>query len=421
MSDEIAGLSAGEAARLIASGSLRSEDYVAACLGRVAAMDTVGAFAHLDAGHALAQARALDEHRLEGRPLGPLHGIPVGIKDIIDTADYPTECGSRAMVGRQPTQDAAVVSRLRAAGAVIFGKTVTTEVAYRFPARPVTDHDPERTPGGSSSGSAAAVAASMLPLAVGSQTAGSVIRPGLVLRRVRHEADPRPHRPQRRDAALPQARPPRRLRAQPRRHRARAQSSGRARSGRSNSRPFAAPGFLQTLADMPPAQPNFAFVRTPMWDKADAEAREAFDELVTVLGDCVRVVDLPAFGGGLGSPPHRHDGRHGASPRRAWWRAAARPTASPCAGKAPREVPAVAYLGALEDARRYAESLSDVFPLLRRHHHARRPRRRPRRASISPATRSSTRCGRWWACRRSRCRSCAARAACPSACRSSAP
>ena len=115
--------------------------------------------------------------RLSGRPLGPLHGVPVGVKDIIDTADMPTENGSVLHAGRTPARDATVVSMLRAAGAVIMGKTVTTEFAAYAPGKTRNPHNPAHTPGGSSSGSAAAVAAGMVPLALGSQTNGSVIRP----------------------------------------------------------------------------------------------------------------------------------------------------------------------------------------------------------------------------------------------------
>src|SRR3970282_1522724 len=125
----------------------------------------------------LAQARGRDRDRSEGRPTGPLHGVPVGVKDIIDTADMPTEDGTVLHAGRTPAHDAAVVAMLRAAGAVILGKTVTTECAYFAPGKTRNPHNPAHTPGGSSSGSAAAVAAGMVPLALGSQTNGSVIRP----------------------------------------------------------------------------------------------------------------------------------------------------------------------------------------------------------------------------------------------------
>src|SRR5213082_1255946 len=171
-------LTASEAAAEIARGAISAEDYTRACLERIEALDgEIKAFTHLDRDHALAQARALDERRAQGAPIGPLHGIPLAVKDIIDTADYPTELGSPLAAGRRPWKDATVVAKLRAAGAVIIGKTVTTEFAYFHPGPTRNPHDHARTPGGSSSGSAAAVADFMAPLAFGTQTAGSVIRP----------------------------------------------------------------------------------------------------------------------------------------------------------------------------------------------------------------------------------------------------
>ena len=131
----------------------------------------------MDAELVLAQARAADLRLASGAPAGALHGIPLGVKDIIDTADMPTENGTVLHAGRRSKRDAEVVTRLREAGAVIFGKTVTTELATYAPGKTRNPHNPAHTPGGSSSGSAAAVAAGMVPLAVGTQTNGSVIRP----------------------------------------------------------------------------------------------------------------------------------------------------------------------------------------------------------------------------------------------------
>src|SRR6267378_7443858 len=171
-------LSATEAAGLIRAGAIESGDLVLACLDRVARVEPdVQAWTFLDPDHAMAQARAADEWRRSGRPLGALHGVPVGLKDIIDTADMPTENGSVLHAGRTPSRDASVVALLRAAGAVIMGKTVTTEFAGAAPSKTRNPHNPAHTPGGSSSGSAAAVAAGMVPLALGSQTTGSTIRP----------------------------------------------------------------------------------------------------------------------------------------------------------------------------------------------------------------------------------------------------
>lgn len=172
-------VSAAEAAGLMRAGRLTSVELVENCLGRIRETEPqVEAWIYLDAEYAVAQAKAADEWRLSGRPTGGLHGIPVGLKDIIDTGDMPTENGSVLHAGRTPSRDAAVVERLRAAGAVIMGKTVTTEFATRTAGKTRNPHNPAHTPGGSSSGSAAAVAAGMVPLSLGSQTGGSTIRPG---------------------------------------------------------------------------------------------------------------------------------------------------------------------------------------------------------------------------------------------------
>ncbi|MCP4330178.1 MAG: amidase [Alphaproteobacteria bacterium] len=175
---DLTDLTAIEGAQAIGAGGLTSEQWVAACLSRIAETeDSIQAWAFLDLDLALAQARDADRRQAEGAVLGPLHGVPVAVKDIFDTADMPTENGSPIHAGRRPVEDAAAVARLRDAGAVIVGKTVTTEFALFTPGKTRNPHDPSRTPGGSSSGSAAAVASHMVPLAIGSQTAGSVIRP----------------------------------------------------------------------------------------------------------------------------------------------------------------------------------------------------------------------------------------------------
>src|SRR5512144_3306634 len=178
MGEELWRLSGAEAAGLVRAGRVSSEELVEACLERIREMEPrVEAWIFLDPEYALAQARASDEWRRSGRPTGGLHGVPVGLKDIIDTADMPTENGSVLHAGRTPSRDAAVTELLRGAGAIIMGKTVTTEFATRTPGKTRNPHDPAHTPGGSSSGSAAAVAAGMVPLALGSQTTGSTIRP----------------------------------------------------------------------------------------------------------------------------------------------------------------------------------------------------------------------------------------------------
>ncbi len=163
-----------EAARGIADGSLTAEALVRACLDRIEARDPfVHAWAYLAADQPLEEARALD--RQSGG--GPLKGIPIGVKDVIDTGDMPTGYGSAVYAGHRPIRDASCVSLARAAGAIVLGKTVSTEFAYYDPGPTANPHHPGHTPGGSSSGSAAAVGDAMVPLAFGTQTAGSIIRP----------------------------------------------------------------------------------------------------------------------------------------------------------------------------------------------------------------------------------------------------
>ena len=167
-------LSVRDAAQEIASGRLTAEALASACLDRIAAREAVvGAWHYLDRDAALAAARQRDAEP----PRGPLHGIPIAVKDLIDTADMPTGYGSPIYEGHRPAADAACVALARAAGAVALGKTVTTEFACFTAGKTANPHNPAHTPGGSSSGSAAAVADGMVPLAFGSQTAGSTIRP----------------------------------------------------------------------------------------------------------------------------------------------------------------------------------------------------------------------------------------------------
>jgi Asp-tRNA(Asn)/Glu-tRNA(Gln) amidotransferase A subunit family amidase len=286
-------ISATEAVRLIRDGVISSEQLVEACLARIRDVDPqVQAWAFLDPDYALAQARALDQLRLEGKPIGPLHGVPIGIKDIFDTADMPTECGSVLYAGRTPSRDATVVSMLRVAGAVIMGKTVTTEFAYFSPGETRNPLNSEHTPGGSSSGSAAAIAANMVPLALGSQTNGSTIRPaaycgvigfkpthGLISRHgvlalsrtldhvglFAHSVD---------DIAL---------------------LAGQITGYDENDpdmRPRACLPFAEVAAEEPPLPPMFALIKTPMWERADHETKEGFAEIIEDLGSQVEEVEL---------------------------------------------------------------------------------------------------------------------------------
>lgn len=172
--NDLATLSLSDAARRIAAGGLTSEALVQACLERIGAREEqVGAWIYLDPERALAEARARDREA----PRGPLHGVPIGLKDIIDTAEMPTGYGSPIYDGYRPARDARCVEQLRAAGAVILGKTVTAEFATYHAGKTANPRGLGHTPGGSSSGSAAAVADFHAPCALGTQTAGSIIRP----------------------------------------------------------------------------------------------------------------------------------------------------------------------------------------------------------------------------------------------------
>jgi Asp-tRNA(Asn)/Glu-tRNA(Gln) amidotransferase A subunit family amidase len=167
-------LTAREAARQIAERRLTAEALVAAYLDQINTREAVvGAWQHLDRERALAAARRCDGEP----PRGPLHGIPIAVKDLIDTVEMPTAYGSPIYRNHRPTADASCVALARAAGAIVLGKTVTTEFAAFTPGKTANPRNPAHTPGGSSSGSAAAVADGMAPLAFGTQTAGSVIRP----------------------------------------------------------------------------------------------------------------------------------------------------------------------------------------------------------------------------------------------------
>ena len=167
-----------KAAQLMAAGELRPSELVESCLARIEQLEgQLHAWVLVDAEGARREAERLEMLLVLGEPIGPLHGIPVGIKDLIDVAGWPTKCGSVLREGHVAARDAAVITSLRKAGAIILGKTVTTEWASFDPSPTCNPWNPERTPGGSSSGSAAAVAAEMCLAALGTQTGGSIIRP----------------------------------------------------------------------------------------------------------------------------------------------------------------------------------------------------------------------------------------------------
>ena len=290
-------LSATQAGEKISKGEITSEELVQACLERVEQVDgAIEAWSYLNSDYALDQARKLDIIRQDGGPIGPLHGIPAGIKDIIDTAHIPTELGTPIHAGRVPFKDAWVVSRLRQAGAVIMGKTVTTELATYSPGKTKNPHDPNRTPGGSSSGSAAAVSSNMVPIALGSQTNGSIIRPaafcGVFGFKPSFGMIPR-------TGVLTQSVPLDQLGVFARKTEDVALLT-QVLAGYDVTDPSTTlrtpPLLLSVAAEDPPMPPKIGFVRTPVWGRADVICREAHQELCETLGENIEEVELsPSF------------------------------------------------------------------------------------------------------------------------------
>jgi Asp-tRNA(Asn)/Glu-tRNA(Gln) amidotransferase A subunit family amidase len=287
-------LTAHEIREHLLSGQETVEEF-SAKLGRFAdAVDEkVKAFAHRDDRVVSSQADHLQRERAAGHLPGPLYGVPVAVKDIIDTFDFPTEYGSPIHKGRYSVSDATVVSRLRAAGALIFGKTVTTEFATTEPGLTCNPHNTAHTPGGSSSGSAAAVAAGMVPVALGTQTNGSVIRPasfcGVYAFKPSRGLLPR-------TGVLDQSPSLDEVGVFARNIEDIAKvveiMSGDDRHDAATARQSPRRLFDVAVSD-PPLPPKFCFVKTPWWDQVDPEAREAYEAFVDHLGDCVEFVDLP--------------------------------------------------------------------------------------------------------------------------------
>ncbi len=283
--------SARALARDIAAGRISAEAAMRGCLDRIAAREAaVGAWQHLDPEAALAAARRADGEA----PRGPLHGVPIGVKDLFDTADMPTGYGSPIYDGHRPAADAACVALARAAGAIVVGKTVTTEFACFTPGKTANPHHPHHTPGGSSSGSAAAVAAGMVPLAFGSQTAGSVIRPAAFCGCVGYKPS---------FGLIARAG-------------AKALADSLDTVGLMAGTVADAAFFAGVLTDRPdlrdaappPAPPAFALYRTPLWERAEPEVGAALDRAAEALrraGAAVGELATPAEHRGLNAAQDR--------------------------------------------------------------------------------------------------------------------
>ena len=290
----VSDLTALEVREHLLSGQETVPEFMAK-LGRFVdgADQAIHAFAHRDDRVVDLQADNLQRDRAAGHLPGPLYGVPVGVKDIIDTMDFPTEYGSPIHAGRYSVGDATVVSRLRAAGAVIFGKTVTTEFATTHPGPTCNPHNLAHTPGGSSSGSAAAVAAGMVPVALGTQTNGSVIRPasfcGVYALKPSRGLLPR-------TGVLDQSPSLDEIGVFARNLEdiAKLTEIMSGDDGHDSASARQSPRRLYDVAvSQPPLPPKFCFVKTPWWDDVEPEAREAYEAFVAHMGENVEVVQLP--------------------------------------------------------------------------------------------------------------------------------
>ncbi len=297
---EPADLSVADAVWHIAEGSLSAQALTEACLARIDALDgDIQAWAHVDPKRAVLEAREADRRRSQGLPLGPLHGIPVGLKDIIDAQSLPTENGTPLDGGHRAWADATITRRLRDAGAVILGKTVTAELAYFAPGPTRNPHDHNRTPGGSSSGSAAAVAAGMVPFALGTQTNGSVIRPasfcGVVGYKPSFGTVPR-------TGVLTAASSLDQVGffARTVEDVALAATLMGPDDHDSDCRLNVGP-LWATACSEPPVNPDLALIQTPFWERAEPATQQGLAEVIELLGEHGTDAELPdLFGRGAG-------------------------------------------------------------------------------------------------------------------------
>jgi len=287
-------LTAASIREMIASGRYTAEQLSKAFLENAKPLEEkLHAFAYLNEDAVLLQAKVLDRGRAQGGDLGELAGVPIALKDVVDTFDMPSEFGSASLAGRQPRWDSKVAKLLRDQGAIIFGKTAMPAFCLGQPAQTRNPHNLEHTPGGSSSGSAAAVAAGMVPVAIGTQTAGSVIRPasfcGVIgfkpTRGLISRAGLQPlcqtidqvgvFGRTIEDVALV------------------AQALIAADDNDPTTKGVLPRRLRDAALSEPPFKPKFVFVKTPQWEQMDPEAREAFEALAQAMGEESPIVELP--------------------------------------------------------------------------------------------------------------------------------
>tara|TARA_A100000164_G_scaffold365346_1_gene384828 strand:- start:400 stop:1731 length:1332 start_codon:yes stop_codon:yes gene_type:complete len=289
-------LSALELSNLLSKGDITADELAKSYLKRIEKFEKdIKAWAFFDANFLLKKASECDNLKNIGRPLGPLHGLPIAIKDIFGTDEMPTECGTVLRKKKYSKGDSTVVSLLKSSGAYVMGKTVTTEFAYFDPGKTTNPHDYNRTPGGSSSGSAAAVASFMTPVALGSQTNGSIIRPasycgvigykpsyGLISRNgVLRQSFLLDHvgifsRTVDDLAFISQ------------------EIIKRDTEDRSTVS-FASGNFLNIAKEDPPFDPRFIFFKTDMWKNLDKETIKIFEKFIKEQGSNVEIHDTPSY------------------------------------------------------------------------------------------------------------------------------
>ena len=290
----LSNLTAVDIVQSLKKGELTCEELVTNYIDHINKYEkNVEAWEFFDETLILKQAKKLDQDHQSGKVHGDLHGVPVGIKDIFDTENMPTSDGTEIHKENPSWNDCTVVSKLKQAGAIIMGKTVTTELAYYSPGKTKNPHDPTRTPGGSSSGSAAAVASHMVPLAIGSQTNGSVIRPAsfcgvvgykptkglisrhLVLQISRALDQIGVFSNTLEDAALISE-----------------QLFGYDKQDPDTSL-SAKPKLLEATKQKPPIEPIFAYIKLPFMDELDEDAKKGFEEIKDELKGKIDEIELP--------------------------------------------------------------------------------------------------------------------------------
>ena len=293
---DVFNLTVKQLATNIKDAQLTSVDLCKAYIERINEFEKdIHAWAHFDKKVLLEKAEESDNHRRSGKPLGLLHGIPVALKDIIGTFDMPTECGTILRKGMSASQDAEIVDLLKSEGAIVMGKTATSELAYYSPSKTKNPHDYTRTPGGSSSGSAAVVAAHMAPLSIGSQTGGSIIRPasycgvvgykpsfGLISRNgVLKTSENLDHvgifGKSVQDVALL------------------AKVLIKKDSYDKSTIHFSASTMLDETNKTPTFEPKFIFYKTESWKKIDKKSRDAFEYFIKSFKKNIEVFDTPSY------------------------------------------------------------------------------------------------------------------------------